>query len=235
MYANVRQSGAPLTSLFTSVLWTVCVAVGVAGLLWKYPRVVEPKREPPPVAAQRIQVQITPDRLPAMAEAAAPSPSPLANSAATAQPPPPPEAAAPPPDAPPLAAVATPSPSISFAVPVDKPARLVDAKQAMPAGPTEVAATAATPVQHLTYGRGEGQQPAPIYPREAALARQQGTVLVRFTVDRDGNVIGAEPVAPSPWPLLNQAALRAVRDTWHFQPGPPRAYEVSIEFQLKER
>ena len=106
----------------------------------------------------------------------------------------------------------------------------------MAAGPKDVAVAPSPLVQHLTYGHGEGRQPAPIDPYEAALAHQQGTVVVRFTVDANGNVTGADAVSPSPWPLLNQAAVRAVRDTWHFSAaGAPRAYEVSIQFKLKEQ
>jgi hypothetical protein len=34
--------------------------------------------------------------------------------------------------------------------------------------------------------------------------------------------------------MLNQAALRAVRDRWHFTPGDRRLYEISIHFVLTE-
>jgi len=226
-----------VSSLFTFVLWSSCVAVGAIGLRLPYPGVQAPARKPPPVTAERIEVQITPQRVasPQMTDAAQ-EPSPTAAADEPAQPPPAPDAATPPADAPLLAAVATPSPSIAFAVPIDRPAQVVDPKHAAAAGPTDVAAKASPPVRQLTYGHGEGRQPAPIYPYEAALAHQQGTVVVRFTVDAGGNVTGADAVAPSPWPLLNQAAVRAVRDTWHFSvAGAPRAYEVSIQFKLKEQ
>jgi TonB family protein len=55
-------------------------------------------------------------------------------------------------------------------------------------------------------------------------------VVVRMTVDEDGRVTDAEAVAPSRWPLLNSAAVRAIRTTWRFRKGPARIYEVSIEF-----
>jgi protein TonB len=143
--------------------------------------------------------------------------SPLRQSRASAadQVPPPPGAVATP-QGPELAAVAAPSAAIAFAVPV--------------AGPPHPAT-----VHKLTYGEGEGQQPAPEYPREAVLAQQEGVVVVRFVVGKDGRVISADAVTPSHWPLLNQAAVRAVRDTWQFAPGPVRSYEVSIQFQLRQR
>jgi protein TonB len=89
-------------------------------------------------------------------------------------------------------------------------------------------------VQRLTYGQGAGRQPAPSYPPDAAADRQQGTVMVRFEVDNTGRVIAAFAAAPSPWPLLNEAAVQAVRYTWRFPPGPARIYDVSIEFKLRE-
>ena len=87
-------------------------------------------------------------------------------------------------------------------------------------------------VTHLTLGEGEGNQPPPEYPREAALAGQEGTVTVRFTVDVDGHVTATTLTQPSHWPLLNHAATTAIKTTWHFTPAPPRQYEVSIQFQL---
>jgi TonB family protein len=87
--------------------------------------------------------------------------------------------------------------------------------------------------QRIIYGQGEGRQPAPDYPREAAMAHQQGNVIVRFVVGEDGRVQSAQAVVPCPYPLLNQSAVRAVRETWRFRAGPVRNYEVTIVFQLK--
>ncbi|MGD1278066.1 MAG: energy transducer TonB [Tepidisphaeraceae bacterium] len=122
----------------------------------------------------------------------------------------------------PLPAFAAPAPAIAFALPLDAP----------PQRPPPIGATVAHDVQRLTFGEGEGRQPAPEYPLEAVLARQEGVVLVLFTVDPDGRVTSAEAIAPSPWPILNQAAVRCVRDQWRFPPGAGRSYEVSIEFRL---
>lgn len=89
-------------------------------------------------------------------------------------------------------------------------------------------------MQALTYGLGEGRQPAPEYPPAAQRSGQEGTVLVRFSVGLDGNVTEAQTAAPSPWPALNEAALRAVRERWRFPRGPLRQYEVAIRFELKK-
>ncbi len=160
-----------------------------------------------------------------------------------------------PPVAPAITPVAAPSAAVAFSVPVEGLTRIVDVNQAAHVRPTVVGPTAGRgsiaaapaapkppaaappppgppPVTHLTLGEGEGRQPPPTYPREAVLARQQGTVGVRFTVGEDGHVISAEVIAPS-YPLLNQEALRTIRAKWLFPPGPKRVYEVPIQFQLK--
>ena len=91
---------------------------------------------------------------------------------------------------------------------------------------------AAPAVQQLTFGEGEGKQPAPEYPLAAIRRGQEGVVLVRFTVGNDGRVLGAGSVVASPWPLLNEAALRTVRERWRFRIGSSRVYEVAIRFEI---
>jgi protein TonB len=230
----------PLHPVVTLVLWFTCVMVGAAGLAVRYPRTgpVAKQSEPP---VQILNVNVTEDPgLPAPPDSGPPPPAP------EVQPPP-----APPPPAdvvvapaPPLVAVAVPNPAIPFAMPVEQPSRIVDAKQAArPTTPTspQVAIPARTTgpptgvPQRLTFGEGEGAQPAPLYPREAVMARQEGTVIVRFTVGADGRVQKAEASTPSSSAMLNQAALRAVRETWRFRAGPVRLYEVAIEFELRQR
>ncbi len=93
------------------------------------------------------------------------------------------------------------------------------------------AANKPAPVQ-LTLGEGEGDQPPPAEPPEAVLDGEEGTVVVRMTVDEDGRVREAEAVVPSRWLLLNNAAVRTIRTTWRFRKGPVRIYEVSIEFVI---
>jgi periplasmic protein TonB len=77
-----------------------------------------------------------------------------------------------------------------------------------------------------------GRMPAPRYPLEARRKNQSGTVLVEFTVDSSGRVISAVAKSPSPWPLLNQEAVRTVR-TWRFPPGPMMKLQRPIVFQLR--
>ena len=213
-------------AVFTLVLWLSCLVVGVLGLALPYAR---PRPPAPPEEAiiQPLQVELTQDSLPPP-EAEPPPTDPL-------KPPPPPDALTPPPIAQPIA-VAKPSPAIAFALPVEGPTRIVDAKRAEYTRPpaTNTPAPAFPSAQPLTYGQGEGKQPAPEYPTAARREGQEGTVVVRLTVGENGRVLTAEALSPSPWPLLNEAALRAVRERWHFHSGPPRAYDVAIRFNLSK-
>jgi TonB family protein len=65
------------------------------------------------------------------------------------------------------------------------------------------------------------------------IAGQEGSVTVQFTVDEAGRVTSVATTSASRWPLLNQAALRVIRQKWHFAPGVERSYEVVIQFQLE--
>jgi TonB family protein len=223
-----------LLASLTTAIWASCLVVGVSGEMlhysWQPPshsRILSP--------AKLIHVALTDDPSPPVSSSDEPAaivqpdvePLPPALPLATTAPP-----------APPLAAVAIPNPEI-FAKPVDGPTRTVDVKNAAPAAPSPANAKPAVPaagsaVRHLTFGQGEGVQPKPDYPREAINGGQQGTVIIRFVVGEDGKIASAEIQTGCRWPLLNQAALLAVRDRWHFSPGPARVYDVPIQYKLTE-
>jgi protein TonB len=139
-------------------------------------------------------------------------------------------------ETPSFTAVADPA-VVAFALPVEGPVRLVEPKVAAFAAPSEpvktnMPAVAIPAPQQLTYGQGEGRQPAPEYPYRARRDGQEGVVKVRFLVGEDGRVLSAEAASPSPWSLLNDSALRVVRERWRFRSGTLRNYEVAIRFQL---
>jgi protein TonB len=218
-----RPETNSMPAVLTCVLWTSCLAVGIVGALLPYTRPHAPRPEPPPLIAQKLEVQLSADPV-----VAAPLPPPDPNAA-----PPPPDAVAQPQVAP--VAVAMPSPTIAFAVPVEGPVRVVTAKQAAYTPPPVVAPTPAAPSlvpQALVYGRGEGTQPAPDYPDRAKREGQEGVVTVTLVVGENGRVESAQATQPSPWQLLNDSAVRTVRSRWRFQPGERRAYEVPIRFAL---
>jgi protein TonB len=221
-----EESG--LAPMLTLVIWIGCLFIGVAGFALPYLRPQAPVKTPPPVVAELLNVELTSDPLPP-ANPAPPLPNLL-------QPPPvaQPQITPPPPR---MMTVAAPSPQIAFAVPIAAPAIVVPVKEAsyrtvetpVVETPPVAAPPAPTP---LTFGVGEGKQPAPEYPREARRQGQEGTVIVRMTVGDDGRVLAVEAVSSSPWPLLNNSALRCVKSQWRFAPGPARAYDVPIHFRL---
>jgi len=158
---------------------------------------------PPPVDALLLTVETT-------------SEVPVINSISRSEQAIKPQAMSPPAMPPPVA----PNPAIAFAEP----------QKSVPHAPAPTEAPPA--VIHLNFGEGEGEQPAPQYPLEAVQAGEEGTVVVRMNVDSSGRVTDAIAISPCRWPLLNSAAVRAVRDTWRFRSGAVRSYEVSIQFQL---
>jgi TonB family protein len=211
----------PITTL---VLWTGCLTIGGLGFALAYTRPQPLKPAAIATQAELLHVELTNEPLPPVE----PQPS-------SAMTPPPLEPLPAPANVPPMMAVAPVTAEVAFALPVEGPVRIVEAAQAAYTRPTQQAVAAApAPVQSLTYGVGEGRQPAPIYPREAVRAGQEGKVAVRFSVGENGRVLAAEAADPSPWPLLNQEALRTIRQRWRFDSGPVRVYEVTIRFELQK-
>lgn len=218
------------TAIFTLVLWVSCSLIGLLGFAMPYARPLAAKPSPAPMQVEMLNVELTSAPLPDLA------PPPVANSVIA------PPAAQPilQPNLPQPTAVALLSPAVAVAVPVEGPTRIVEAAQASytatRADDKAVATPVAPAVQTLTYGQGAGKQPAPEYPWRAQNEGQEGVVNVRFIVGENGRVISAETVGPSPWPLLNESAVRTIRNRWRFHDGAPRAYEVAIRFVLpKER
>lgn len=76
-----------------------------------------------------------------------------------------------------------------------------------------------------------GRMPSPNYPAAARANGQTGTIIVEFIVDESGRVISAYAKSASPWPLLNDSAVSAVR-RWKFPPGKVTKYVRPIVFKL---
>ena len=225
---NDKKEEPLLMAAGTLAVWLFCVAIGATGLVISYARPRPLEKVAPVLNAELLNVELSEEPL-----------------ASTPTPPLPMDLAQPPPlnqpvvtpQAPPMLAVAEPSPKIAFAVPVAAPAKIVPASQASfrtVEVPAVVPAPAAPTPQPLTFGQGEGKQPAPEYPRQSLREGQEGTVVVRLTVGESGRVMAADAATPSPWPLLNDAALRVVRSRWRFAAGTLRAYEVAIRFTLSK-
>jgi periplasmic protein TonB len=221
---NVSASTVSMTPVITFVLWSGCIVVGLVGIVLPYARPFPLTKEKPPIQAEMVQVELSNDPLPPIAQPERPS---VPQPPVMVQIPPLPR------EAPNLTPVAEPS-AVAFALPVEGPVVLVEpTKATFAAVPVaEPKPVVAPPVQVLTYGQGDGRQPAPEYPLRARREGQEGIVGIRFCVGEDGRVLTAEASSPSPWKLLNDSALRAVREHWRFSTGPLRLYEVSIRFQL---
>lgn len=227
MPSNEIAPDADWLSVATLAVWLLLAGGGIIGFLvpYRHPGLAAPKIKP--TQAEVIHVQLTAEPV-AQLQIRQPQITPAV---------PPPVDDVKPITAPPLIAVAEPLPKIAFALPVTGPVRIVEASRAASHAPREnvpAAATAptASEVQTLTFGQGEGNQPAPEYPVRARREGQEGTVLVEFTVGANGDVLRAEPARACPWKLLNDAAVRVVKDRWQFRPGHVRAYQVAIRFQL---
>ncbi len=223
------------------VLWTLCLTVGALGYVLPYARekvdckcetAVEFKKldvdlgqpEPPPPQ------EATPENaIPTPQDFTQPQPQfdiPLPDA--------PPTLAAP---APPAVVAVAPSPKIAFAIPVLNPSRVAATPAAAsfktPSSQPQAPSTPGSMApQALVFGQGEGRQPSPSYPDRARREGQEGTVVVRFVVGPDGAVRSAEAHVPSPWPLLDEEAIRTIRRKWKFEPGEVRLFEVPIRFAL---
>jgi len=204
-----------LLPITTFVLWTGCLIVGALGYSLHYARPQPPVSAVPPSAAEKITVEL--DNSPPLIAAAPPRPS---------------EKLTTPPPAPSIA-IAEPSAALAFPLPVSGLVNISDAAQASTSGRINTDAKNAA-IQPLVFGQGAGRQLAPPYPSTAIRQGQEGTVTVRLNIAEDGRVTTAETSIASPWPLLNEAAIRTVRERWRFAPGSPRTYEVAIRFTLQK-
>lgn len=223
------EAGTPVMALLSTVLWTTLLSVGLLGF-WVAPA-VSPMAPPapPPLQVEILEVELADETFPPAAVEVPEQLNPVEQ--------PPALEPVPLPAVPALVEVAAPEAVVAFPLPVTGPVRIVETAQASFARPVEAelelpVAVNPVAIQTLVYGQGEGRQPKPEYPRKAERERQEGTVTVRFTVGSNGRVLEAALSSPSPWPLLNDSALRVIRDRWRFSDGGIRVYEVVIRFVL---
>ena len=80
----------------------------------------------------------------------------------------------------------------------------------------------------------------PEYPQLAKRMRQEGLVILRVEMDQKGIPVQVEIAQSSGYPLLDQAALKAVK-RWRFQPGrigdsPVKSVvAIPVRFRLEEK
>lgn len=72
-----------------------------------------------------------------------------------------------------------------------------------------------------------------IYPKEALDANIQGKVLVRFVINKEGNIINIITKAPKGCELLEQEAKRIIEALPKFSPGKIRGKIVNVPYYQK--
>lgn len=82
--------------------------------------------------------------------------------------------------------------------------------------------------RHLKQLQASGQ----FYPLAAIAAEQQGDVEVLFVLDESGKVVAARVEQSSGYPLLDEAALRAVRSLTSLPADAPRQVVLPVRFRL---
>jgi protein TonB len=81
------------------------------------------------------------------------------------------------------------------------------------------------------------RNPPPPYPEQARRLQQEGLVKLRVQVTADGRASSVQIESSSGWPILDEAALRAVKN-WRFHPARvggipiPSTVTVPIRFEL---
>jgi periplasmic protein TonB len=150
------------------------------------PPKIEPKVEPKVEVKPKLEPKVTP-------------PKPLE----------PPKVAAPPAvEAPPIiAAVPSPAPS-PIAVPAPAPVPVTVPTPAAPPAPVVVTAPAkAVAKTGATLPKGSCEEPD--YPAISARAKEEGSVLLEFTVSAEGKVVQSKVLSSSGFPRLDEAAKAA--------------------------
>jgi periplasmic protein TonB len=222
-------------AVFTLVFWSLCLGVGLFGLAFPYPHSHPTVSKEEPMQSRPLEIELSPPPVRLPSETSSRSE---------------PTVLAPPTLAPtlvplvidrvevePLFEAQQPKISERLAARDEKISALgTTSARSVPvetvASQSALAPSASLKVETLILGQGQGKQPAPEYPAAAKRLGQEGTVVVRFDVNGQGQVISAELQQPSPWPLLNQSALRVVRERWRFLSGGVRRFVVTIRFEM---
>lgn len=133
-------------------------------------------------------------------------------------------------------ALSTP-PTVVPAIATAQPSATASAQTHAGPGSAEDATPATIPPDAAAFSRSNA---APAYPESARRRRQQGIVVISVSVSAQGQVTSLRVRSSSGFPVLDEAALAAVRH-WRFAPatraGAPVAAQgyVELPFVLRRR
>jgi protein TonB len=227
-------------------------AVGLHALLLFGFRLTTPAH-PPAMSDEPVSMDVSLVEAPPEPEAAAAAPTPAEPAATpepvpTPMPRPTPDMPTPPP-APTPQEEAMPAPESTPAPEHPKPMpRRQDQRRAKPAAPHSAPGAAAALAGAANRGatdRGAAHgplsshasyrsNPKPDYPAEARQERQEGVVIVSVEVGADGRPSDVSLARSSGYPLLDQAAVQAVR-RWTFDPARAAGLAVSSRVSVPVR
>jgi TonB family protein len=122
---------------------------------------------------------------------------------------------------------------VAFAIPVQGAVAVAkEARFASP--PPPVTHAPAGPTKFDPNGKDGGSYPGPKYPPLAQAHQYQGTVTLEILVDETGKITSVKVRKTSGYSVLDEAALKAVKDGWRFPPtGAPRDLLWDCIFQLQ--
>jgi len=140
------------------------------------------------------------------------------------------------PDTPQVVVVTLNAPTIDFSIPTIGNLLVPNAMaQAPPVAPLKrsVAPLHVVPSVLNTTGR-TGERPQPPYPKIALDQGEQGSVMLRMTVDDAGLIQTIEVAQSSGFAVLDHSALEFVKRHWTVPPGKgARTYEATIHYKLQ--
>ncbi|MCK6404904.1 MAG: TonB family protein [Rhodocyclaceae bacterium] len=114
--------------------------------------------------------------------------------------------------------VLKPPPVLAANRSTDAPAAFAVAPQPEPVAAQVVLAPAPVPVTAARFDADYLQNPKPVYPPMSRRLNEEGKVILRVKVSRDGHPLAVEIKQSSGYPRLDEAARNAV-ERWRFVPA----------------